>query len=152
MDLSVAPHHDWRVGEPSVTLRKRGLMRSIAFGVRHIEEIVNANLPLPVINQVCLYLVHSADTDGVFAKLTCTRSWFRKDVLDYSKAHGIALEVSEGDSLYLRQHFKHPHVLSPTGILVTVLEAALQTSYAPEASSNSQASVAVRSDYFRIAL
>lgn len=105
-------------------------MRSIAFGVRHIEEIVNANLPLPVINQVCLYLVHSADTDGVFAKLTCTRSWFRKDVLDYSKAHGIALEVSE----------------------VTVLEAALQTSYAPEASSNSQASVAVRSDYFRIAL
>ncbi|KAF8224161.1 hypothetical protein L208DRAFT_1381190 [Tricholoma matsutake] len=35
----------------------------------------------------------STDTDGVFAKLTCTRSWFRKDVLDYSKAHGIALEI-----------------------------------------------------------
>jgi hypothetical protein len=80
--------------------QKEGTLKSIGistFGVRHMEEIVDLGLPLPVINQVGCRILPLAPPLSISSRLTCTPSWFEKmwfssvDLMAYSLRYVAAL-------------------------------------------------------------
>jgi len=73
----------------------KGVLKSIGvstYGVRHMQEIIDANLPLPVINQIDLHPFMT-----------------RTDVVDLCKKHGIALEAWA--PLVRSMRFEHPLIV-----------------------------------------
>ncbi|KAF9460339.1 aldo-keto reductase [Collybia nuda] len=107
--------------------QKEGILKSIGistFGVRHMQEIVDLGLPLPVINQIDLHPF-----------------MVRKDVVQFCRSHEIELEAWAPLVRALR--FTHPSIVSlarkyqkePAQIL---LRYSLQKGYIPLPKSSSK--------------
>ncbi|KAI0787754.1 Aldo/keto reductase [Fomes fomentarius] len=79
-----------------VDAKKEGFIRSIGvstFGLRHLQEVVNSGLELPVINQIDLHPFMT-----------------RTEIVSFCKQHGIALEA--WGPLVRGMRFRHPEIVA----------------------------------------
>ncbi|KAF4613802.1 hypothetical protein D9613_008053 [Agrocybe pediades] len=121
--------------------KETGLLKSVGistFGVRHIKEIVDSGMPVPVVHQIDLHPFMA-----------------RTEIVEYSKQHGMVLEAWA--PLVRGYRFRHPEVVKisqrydkqPAQVL---LRYSLQKGYVPLPKSASKARIISNSQIFDFAL
>ncbi|KDR78684.1 hypothetical protein GALMADRAFT_64043, partial [Galerina marginata CBS 339.88] len=114
-----------------------GLLKTIGistFGVRHMKDIIESGLPIPVVHQIDLHPFMT-----------------RTEIVEYSRKHGMVLEA--WGPLVRGYRFKHPVVVElthkynkePAQIL---LRYSLQKGYIPIPKSASQPRIIANADLF----